>query len=128
MKWLVMVLLLCVATSTLASWERSEADPVGDDVYFEPASIRRHGNIVRMRVLMDGKKAASVEAEQYRSIKAEIEFECVQSQMRVYFLSLHTQKMGGGNIVRFGPVDNDWRLVEAGGNSVALLEQACRRR
>jgi hypothetical protein len=125
---MLMMILLGMSGSAPAAWEKFELDGDGNTVYLDTASIRRHGNTVKVYALIDSRKAETVGDERYLSIKAEIELDCVKNLVRVAYLSVYTDKMGTGTIVKFGKVDDEPEPIEVGSPSAALSELACNQR
>ncbi len=124
-NWLMTLLMACTCGNALAAWERFDAGENGDTVYLDPASMRRHGEKVKVYVLLDTKKAGTAGEFQYRSIKSELELDCANSLVRVAFVSLYTDRMASGVVVRFGSLDREPEAIEDGSPSASLRARVC---
>jgi hypothetical protein len=123
---IVMLLLAMVSGSAAAEWSKFWVDNTGSQ-YFDSASIRRTGSIVKMWVLNDFNKAQAVSAKQFISQKVQWEIDCKDERMRIVFLSNHAENMGGGVTVYSDSDAFNWVPVSPESMRAILWRVACGR-
>lgn len=99
----------------------------GDYVaYADPDSISREGDRVRMSDLVDLKSPQnSPQGGQHSSSVAHSEFDCRTPRMRSLAFSLHSGRMGNGEVVETAVESGKWLSI-APGTLLDLLRQfAC---
>lgn len=96
----------------------------GLDVYFDPATIRRDGNVVRMWHLHDFKATQALADTTYRSAKSWVEYDCDSRRRRTLYISLSSQNMGLGDSVYRKDTPSEWRPVVAGSIAEILWKLA----
>ncbi|MBL0121718.1 MAG: hypothetical protein IPP88_02975 [Betaproteobacteria bacterium] len=124
-KLILMMFLFGVSSIAHATWEKFEMDGNGDTSYLDKSSIRRYGDKVKVYVLVDARQIETVGNDKYRSIKSELELDCTRSLVRVAYLSMYTDKMASGIIIKFGALDRELEPIEEGSPSATLLSLVC---
>ena len=100
MKKLLTILLVCLATPTLAQhWVRyAESDE--SLMYFDSLRTRKMGDTAFVWDLHDLKSAATdTSGKSYRSVLYAVEYQCRTRKWRVLGTSRHAQSMGAGKPV-----------------------------
>lgn len=102
MRMLLCFLLAVVAAPAWAEWVK--VDEVEEaNVYIDPATIKRDGNLIRVWELNDFKKQGPKGA---RSVRVLTEYNCEKERSRVLSLTAFSKPMLGGKILESGdPVD-----------------------
>ena len=103
---------------------------VNDDdeyiAYADPATISRDGKRVQMRDLVDLKSPRpSPYGNPHASSTAHSEFDCESPRMRTLALSLHSGRMGNGDLVETAATSNGWLPVVPGTLLGILWQFAC---
>lgn len=94
--------------------------------YYDPASMRKEGNTVKMWDMFDYRTALSTPAgKKYLSVKRHTEYDCKQGRTRVYELSYHSENLSKGEVVAASAVNFDWSVVAKGSSDELLLDSAC---
>ena len=112
-KAILMMLLAVVSSSAAAEWVNhgdSEAKG-GFDIYVDPATIRRSGNMAKMWVMYNFKAVQVTAGDRHLSLKTQAEYDCKDEQVRVLFFTAHSGHMGWGNIVHSSRTPGKWLPV-----------------
>lgn len=128
-KAILMVLLAVVSSSAVAEWigAGSNSDETVT-AYADPATIRKAGDVVTMWVLFDYKRAQAGDGKEYRSAKAQSEYDCKEEQWRTPAASFHSRNMGEGVIVENASYPGKWSPVPPGSATETLWKIACGKR
>lgn len=95
-------------------------------VYADTATIRNLGGIVQMWDLSDAKAGTTLApVRQARSFKAERQYDCGKQQLRLLYISWHSENMGEGRIVGSNAVPGLWQPVLLGTIGERLWKIAC---
>lgn len=100
----------------------------GFDVYSDPATIRRDGNVVRMWHLHDFKSAQVLTDTTYHSAINWVEYDCNSQRRRTLYVSLNSKNMGSGDSVYRKDIPSEWRPVATGSIAETLWKLAVGRR
>lgn len=114
-----------VNNSAMKDWVK-----VGDATYADPATIRKAGNKVKMWTLFDYQSAEkTIKDKSYMSLKSQYEYDCKEDQIRGLSRSMHSENMGGGNIIYRNAEPLAWLSAPLlGGSWEAMLKFACKKR
>jgi tetratricopeptide (TPR) repeat protein len=95
--------------------------------YANPSTIRRKGNIVTMWDLLDYNKARVLNKsiKPFMSMKNQEEYDCEEERMRTLSSSLHSGKMGKGNVVFSDSDPSQWISIPPQSRGENLWEVAC---
>lgn len=98
--------------------------------YANPATIRRSGNVIRMWGLYDFKTVQQnpVAGRPFSSERTQVEYDCKGERSRILYLSWHSGRMAGGDVVydELGP--DRWIPVAPGSIMRLLWTFACSER
>lgn len=126
-KTILMFLLAFVSGSALAAWARvGGTEDFG--AYADLATIHRTGSKVKMWQLLDYKAVQSMSGSSYLSVKSQYEFDCKEYQFRELYLSLYSEKMGGGEVVVSGSGAIQWLPVPPETIIKVLWQSACKKK
>ena len=121
MKKLFLVCLMMLASSAWAEWvmydEKKEVT-----LYFDPATIRKDGNLRRVWELQDLRKRGRV-GEMSRRMR--IEYDCKQERSRFLGISGHSKSMADGEILETGGEDNVWQAIPPGTSLETIFNIVC---
>jgi predicted Zn-dependent protease len=92
---LMMILAVVSNSATAAEWVKV-AETKDDNIYADPATIRREGNMVKMLTMSDFKSADYVAGKRYMSMALQYEFDCKEKLSRILALSTYTESMAMG--------------------------------
>ena len=94
--------------------------------YADPVSISRVGNLVQMSDLIDLKMPQpSPSGNPHASSQALSQFDCENPRMRTIAFSLHSGRMGNGDIVETAAASDNWLPVAPGTLLDVLRQFAC---
>jgi hypothetical protein len=126
-KIFLMMMLGTLSISAMAEWTEVgsvEADFVS---YVDLATIRRHGNLIKMWNLRDYKTTQKNVNQGYMSIRSQSEYDCKEEQSRMLAISTFSGNMVKGELV--GSVNTDlssaWEPVAPGTVGEAYWKIAC---
>lgn len=126
-KALLMMLLGVVSGSAAAEWVEVGGNET-TTTYADPATIRKAGNMVKMRHLLDYTKARVIEGlKPHLSVKMQDEYDCKQERTRTLSISLHSGNMGEGEVLGTSTKPGNWRPVPPDTLVETLREFACGR-
>lgn len=123
----IFLILLAMASGAAAAEWSKVTELEGGSVYADPASIRRDGDVVRMRSLYDLKAAIVSKANEkpYASQNLQGEYDCRKAQWRPLDFSWHSKHMGEGRMVEHLSDTFRWEPVPAGTGVEMLWRLAC---
>ncbi len=124
------ILLFVVLAANIASATWLKAGDAGGtdgfDMYFDPATIRRSGMLVKMWRLLDEKRikigSASVP---YQSSMSQDEYDCKAERIRSLAFTYFGGKMGQGEVLFTTSRSSDWSPVAPGSVDEAYWKIAC---
>ena len=128
-KAILMMLLAVVSSGAQAAWVAVDSNETGT-VYADPATIRKAGNKVTMRYLLDNKTVRKTETyiKPYMSMSAQAEYDCRAKQRRVLDIAFHSGNMAGGEIVESLSDPDKWEIILPGSVVDYLWQFACEKR
>lgn len=95
------LVLAILSNGALAEWQGIASND-GSDLYIDRTTIRKSGTTVKMWSLVDYKVLQKLQnsaaSTPYRSSKDQYEYQCEEEKVRSVYFSLHTEKMGEGEI------------------------------
>jgi len=123
-KLLLTLLLAIVSSSAMAEWVEVGSN---DNVtrYADPATIRKVGNKVTVWELVDFKTVQGSTGFQFNSAKVLTLCDCKEEQTRMLSASVHSENMGGGNVVMTHNKAGKWAPAAPDSINMTLFEFAC---
>ncbi len=119
-KTLLLPLLLLVTGSAWAGWEKISTTA---DLYIDPATIRKDGNLRKMWSIRDFKQR---DKEGAMSIRTRIEYDCKDERRKILTISTHTEPMAGGTTIEsYGEDPKGWVEIPPGSTDEIMLKIAC---
>jgi len=121
MKKLFLIGLMMLASSAWAEWVMYHKDE-SITFYFDPATIRKDGNIRRVWVLQDLSKRqdGGVMSRRIRH-----EYDCKQERFRHLGFSAHSEPMAGGELLVMGDEHKVWTDVPPSTAIEIILNIVC---
>ena len=122
-KAILMALLVAMSSSAMAKWVE-----VGKSkdfiVYFDPATIRKSGNMVKIWTLHDYKtNQGSIPS--YMSATLEREYDCIEKRGQQLFLAFYQKNMGGGATTGKDTEPSNSLPVASGTIKETVFKHAC---
>ncbi len=121
MKKLLLVSLMMLASSAWAEWVFYAESDTGTS-YYDPATIRKDGNMRRVWELQDLRKRHN-DGEMSRRIR--VEYDCKQERMRYLGHSEHSETMAGGKVLKIAGESTDWIGIAPGTVVERMLNLVC---
>ena len=121
MKKLFLVCLMMLAGSAWAEWV-FHSETSGANHYYDPATIRKDGNMRRVWELHDftqRRKGGEM------SFRLRSEYDCKQERYRYLAISGHSKPKAGGTVLQSGGEDNDWVAIAPRTIAETLLNRVC---
>ena len=127
-KTFLTMLLAIVSSSAVAGW----INVGGNEIYIayaDPATIRKSGNMVKMRNLADFKMVQpSDKGKPFMSQKMQSEYDCKEKRTRLLYFTWYSGNMSKGEIVLSGPGPSEWEPVTPLSVNAILWKFACGKR
>lgn len=97
MHRITLLLLIFVSGNSMADWVKVTSHAEGN-TYADPSTIIRDGNRVKMWTLVDYEKPkiTAKQIKSFRSMKAQIEFDCKENLSRMISTFTYPENMGVG--------------------------------
>jgi len=123
---LIAVLLMSVGPA-YADWVFVDKDNHPEYVvYVDPDTIRRNGEVVELRALLDFETTQTVPSPPYLSVKAQREINCAEERIRLLAMTAFSGNMGSGEVVyRYSDSNDQGISVEPGSVAESLWNVVC---
>lgn len=121
MRYLWITVMLLAASPACAQWVRHYEDTEAV-FYFDPTTIERHANFVRVWTLEDLKQRGEIGEMSRRWFN---EFNCERATARVLSLSAHLGQMVSGKTLTSYHKPSEWRRIQPGRPFATLLPFLC---
>ena len=121
MKKLFLICLMMLAGSAWAEWVMFSDSDSGTS-YFDPATIRKEGNMRRVWELQDLRKRGK-NGEMSRRLRKE--YDCKQERSRFFGLSGHSESMALGTVLWTVSESNNWTEIPPNTADEAMLQIVC---
>jgi Surface-adhesin protein E len=126
-KTILLTLLAVVSSSAVAEWVLAGRNEI-TAAYFDPATISKTGNTVKMWNLFDLRTARLLDKQPYMSMKRQVEYDCKEERSRLLSFSGHSENMAGGEVVFSDSDPHNWEPVSPGSGNETLWKIACGKR
>src|SRR5665213_3162180 len=126
----LIVLLAAVSGNAAAEWVVLGDAGAGNGTstyYFDPTTIRKTGDRVKMWSLADNKSPAVFAGKSFMSSRFQAEYDCKEEQMRMLYIANSSGNMGLGDIVYSESDAPRWVPVAPGSVNETELKLACGR-
>ena len=126
--WSLTMPLVLSSGPASAEWVKSASaeSEGGYTVWFDPDTIRRKGDLVKMWALYDFKTIRTMEGISYLSYIVQREYDCTEERIRYLAFTFFTGNMGSGKVV---PTTSDEQQksepVQPDSIGLTLLKVAC---
>lgn len=122
MKKLLIAMVLLATGSAWAEWVKvGETDDA--NIYIDPASIRKDGNLRRVWQIQDLKQRDKEGGEMSRRVRKE--YDCKQERHRNLSFSTHSEPMAGGKTLVSGGEETKWRDTPPDSAAEAIQKLVC---
>ena len=121
MKKLFLVCLMMLTGSAWAEWVRY-AESEEATFYFDPATIRKEGNMRRVWAIQDLRKP---DKGGEMSVRVRNEYDCKNERSRTLGLSTHSEPMAGGTVLVTAGEASPWREVPPNTPSEIMFKIVC---
>src|SRR6267143_2848765 len=121
MRYLWITVMLFATSPACAEWVRHYEDAEAV-FYFDPTTIERRANFVRVRTLEDLKQRGEIGEMSRRWLN---EFNCERAAARVLSLSGHSGQMANGKTLASYDKPSEWRPIQPGRPFATLLPFLC---
>lgn len=120
----VCLLIVLVSAPAWAEWVKSwESKTSGTITYFDPATIRKDGNLHRVWVLQELRIRGKEYGEMSR--RALWEFNCPEERFRSLQISFHTDSMAKGSRLLTDNDPSDWQYIPPNTGGAVLHKLIC---
>lgn len=124
---LLILLLAAVSSHAIAEWINISTNDNGSATYADPTTIQKSGDLTKMWILFDYRKAIIESGDKIMSIKKHEEYDCNKSQARLLHISKHSGRFTEGKVVYVNDIPyNEWIPVVPSSISKDLWKYACR--
>ena len=121
MKKLSLVCLMMLAGSAWAEWVMYDWNDT-TTYFFDPATIRKDGNMRRVWQLEDLRKRDKLGG---MSRRGRFEYDCKQERYRYLDISGHSEPMGGGEVLGSGGESTEWNAIPPGTPAEKIFNIVC---
>jgi len=122
MRVMLMLLLLVAATPAAAGLVKMVVTENDDVVYIDPATIRKFGNLRRVRVIQDlSKKGPGGEM----SRRVFWEYDCVEARYRGLAATSYAGPLASGQVLKSVEIPGDWVDVAPETVDALILKTVC---
>jgi hypothetical protein len=112
MKTQTIFALWLIATSGNAMAEWIKHSDSGDfSAYIELSTISKSGDLAKMWTLRDYKVSQNFNGRKWLSIKTRQEFNCKNMQVRSLEVTLYSNNMGKGSVVKTEALNSNWDVI-----------------
>lgn len=112
-----------VAAPDLAKWVKVDMTEDGSaTVFIDPASIRKNGNLRKVRVIQDLKHR---DEDGVMSRRTRDEYDCKEERYRTLSLSSHSDPMAGAVTLSLDDDPGTWQAIPLGSIGEAILKRVC---
>jgi Surface-adhesin protein E len=124
-KMILILLLAVVGNNAMAEWVVVNRSKYATG-YADPATIVKDGNIAKMWSLVDCKTITSfIGGSPFMSIKSQEEFDCKEKKLRTLVYTLHSGRMGEGEVVFSNSNPSKWASALPENGMGDFLKIAC---
>lgn len=125
-KFAAGMILLAACGAASAKWIKV-AETEGDTFYYESGMVRKTGKYLRLWHLVDHSAVKMAARGPFKSSKVQIELHCRENSWRVIYLTYHSERMGGGNLLdAFFDPNAEWEPIVPNSPIQKISEGACK--
>jgi len=125
-KIILIMLLAGVLSNAMADWQLIESNEM-QNAYADPATMHKMGDRVILWSMIDLHVAEKLsDNKPFLSWTTQYEFECRNKHSRILAASMHSGKMGSGEITNSLDFDSPkWEAIRPGSKGESLWKFAC---
>ncbi len=124
-RLLLITLLLLSSSPAYAEWEGLADIDSEANVYVDPDTIRRKGDLVKMWHLLDNKIPPKKAPEPYLSMKGQSQYDCAEERTRKLFEMYFSGNMGRGEQLFTNSDETRWEPIVPGSIGQVMWKVAC---
>ncbi|WP_298924522.1 surface-adhesin E family protein [uncultured Ramlibacter sp.] len=118
------VLVAAICCGAHAGWTRVGQDEGGSD-YYDPSSVKQIKGIARLWEMSDMSKPLEAGGDAFRSMKAQVEYDCSGERRRMLHMVLYRGQMGNGTSSSM-PAEQQWKPIVPGTTGARTLAAVCK--
>ena len=124
MKKLLLTLLVPFLLSTSSAWAEWVWVTSGDrtDLYIDPATIRKDGNLVKVWEINDLKQRHK---DGELSSRSRTEYDCKEERYRTLSFSVHSESMANGELIYNTSSVSPWQDVPPDTAVASIMKKVC---
>jgi hypothetical protein len=122
MKKLFLVCLMMLAGSAWAEWVVYDKDEEDGTFYYDPATIRKDGNMRRVWLLRNFNQR---DKDGAMSNRHRMEIDCKQERFKFLALSAHSEPMAGGTFLVQSGETNNWTAIPPNTTAETIYNIVC---
>ena len=123
MRTIVLLLGLLISAPAMAEWVKYWEGDNGDSYYYDPSTIKRNGNLVRVWEISDLKERSKSGVLSARMLP---EHDCKEDRRRQLYFSTHSGPMSQGETLYSDTTTGPWRYIPPDTVAEDLLKILCK--
>ena len=125
-KAILMMLLVVANSNACAQWFVVSGN-AESTIYANPKTVSNVGGKAKMWHLVDFRTDQELKNfKSYLSLRAQTESDCKVKQLRLLYVTYHSENMVGGTIVETENVPTNWTPISPGSGAEVLWKIACK--
>lgn len=120
---LTLLLLTLTAAAWAEEWVKFFVTDAGDNIYYDPATIKKNGNLGRVWVIQDLKQRFKHGELSRHGLE---EYDCKEEQRRFLSVSEHSERMAGGVVLTSELGSGTWLYIAPETPAAVLLKLVCK--
>jgi uncharacterized GH25 family protein len=121
------VSLLMVSAAAHADWVRVEHSAQDLALYMDPETLKAENGTTKLWHLVDYQTVQQIDGKDFRSFKAQDEYDCAKGVRRELLYLWHAEPMGNSRMVQALYVPSAWTKPEQGSLNQTLMQKVCSR-
>lgn len=122
MRLILTLLLLSVVASARADWVKHDEGNDGTGFYYDPTTIKKNGEIVRVWTIQDLAQRGN---HGELSVRALAEYDCKNKRHHNVSLAIYSGPMASGDILLSGNPSGTWSDIPARSIAAKLQQRLC---
>jgi len=118
-------LMLIASAVAYADWVRVEHSAQDLAVYMDPDTLKAENGTKKLWHLVDYQTVQQIDGNDFRSFKAQDEYDCVKGMRRELLYLWHADPMGNSKMVQAAYVPSAWTKPAEGSVNQTLLQRVC---
>lgn len=119
--------LWMVCAAAHADWVRVEHSTQDLALYMDPETLKAENGTTKLWHLVDYQTVQQIDGKDFRSLKAQDEYDCAKGVRRELLYFWHAEPMGNSKMVQTLYVPSAWMKPAEGSLNQTLLQKVCSR-